>query len=710
MCWCALLLFTGLAVGLAWQQATVRSIPECAAHVELALSGEVLAANRKSTDEWLLDVRVVGHGTLRTRNILSGQSCQGLLGKRLLLRWRAQDMIQAGERWLFTLKLRVPWGAANPGGFDYRRWLLASGYSATGYIKTGKRMLKPAAKPFKARWQGNLRSLLEQHGLVHSTTLLALVTGNGSGVDAQTWERYRRTGAIHLLVVSGLHVSALGAVLFTCIGYPLRLISAGKAGAYAQLASALVVCIAAVWFAWFTGAGSPVMRVAGMLVCLLALRLVRHRVSLWRVLIMTFLISTCVMPLQVFHAGFWLSYGAVAALVGYFYSRRPVAGPVSALVQAQMVLSLGLSPVLVLLLGEASLLSMPANFLTVPIVTLVTVPFLFMGVILGLLPSWLGASAAVQALSAVALRVADFSLALVDILLAALLHSVPEHSASVGYVGTLTALVATLGGVAVLMPLGTYARIGLLCVIAPLGLQVAQSVRFGEACVRVVDVGQGSAAMIDTARHRMLVDTGPRFGSGDVGRSHILPLLRSTGPHELDLILLSHTDLDHAGGMVFFQSYFPSTPSIGPDNCVNGNSWFWDGVRFTTLQAEGLTTDNDRSCTLLMETQNQTAYFSGDISKQAEQLLLTRLPHDVSLLLAPHHGSASSSSMPFVRQLAPEVVVYSAGKANRYGHPHPRVVRRYSWEGRVKLNTAENGAIQWCSAMPNVVHAQRDGD
>ena len=88
------------------------------------------------------------------------------------------------------------------------------------------------------------------------------------------------------------------------------------------------------------------MRVAGMLVCLLALRLVRHRVSLWRVLIMTFLISTCVMPLQVFHAGFWLGYGAVAALLFAAPSC-----PVSALVQAQMVLSLGLSPLL-LLLGE----------------------------------------------------------------------------------------------------------------------------------------------------------------------------------------------------------------------------------------------------------------------------------------------------------------------------------------------------------------------
>ena len=115
------------------------------------------------------------------------------------------------------------------------------------------------------------------------------------------------------------------------------------------------------------------MRVAGMLVCLLVLQLVGHRVSLWRVLIVTLVVSKLIVPLQVFHAGFWLSYGAVAALVCFFSTRHPACSAVSALVQAQIVLSLGLSPLLVLLLGEASLLSMPANFLTVPIVTLVTV-------------------------------------------------------------------------------------------------------------------------------------------------------------------------------------------------------------------------------------------------------------------------------------------------------------------------------------------------
>ena len=365
------------------------------------------------------------------------------------------------------------------------------------------------------------------------------------------------------------------------------------------------------------------------------------------------------------------------------------------------------SPLLVLLLGEASLLSMPANFLTVPIVTLVTVPTLFLGLGLAMLAFWLPALSAVQNLSELTLQVADFSLALVDVLLTALLESVPQHSVSVGYVGVWAAITGLVGGIAVLMPVSIHARIGLLCAIVPLGLQASENVYFGEVCVRVVDVGQGSAALIDTARHRLLVDTGPRFGFGDVGRSHILPILRLTGRHDLDLLLLSHTDLDHAGGMAFFRSYFDPVPVIGPDTCAHGHTWLWDGVRFTTLQAVGLISDNDRSCTLLIETERHTAYLSGDISARAEQALLAHLPSAIAFLLAPHPGSASSSSKPFVRQLAPEIVIYSAGKANRYGHPHPRVVQRYAWEGSRQLSTAEDGAIQWCSSRHASVRTER---
>ena len=149
-------------------------------------------------------------------------------------------------------------------------------------------------------------------------------------------------------------------------------------------------------------------------------------------------------------------------------------------------------------------------------------------------------------------------------------------------------------------------------------------------------------------------------------------MLRSTGPHDLDLILLSHTDLDQAGGMACFPSYFPSTPSIGPDNCVNGNSWFWDGVRFTTLQAEALI-DRQRSFVYVVDGDaSAIPLTSAATFRSGLNSAVNPAAHDVAFLLAPHHGSASSSSMPFVRQLAPEVVVYSAGKSKSAMDIHTR--------------------------------------
>ena len=306
-----------------------------------------------------------------------------------------------------------------------------------------------------------------------------------------------------------------------------------------------------------------------------------------------------------------------------------------------------------------------------------------------------------------ALRTADFSLALTDVLLDALLNTLPQRSSSIGYVSGVTAVVALLGGLMLLLPLSLYFRAGAICAWLPLLLGVQSNVPPWEFCVRVVDVGQGSAAVVDTAGYRLLVDTGPRFANRDVGRSNVLPVLRSTGPHHLNLLLLSHTDIDHAGGLSFFRAYFDVLPEIGPRHCAHGMSWQQDGVRFTTLQAKGLTSDNDLSCALLLASDEQTAYLSGDISARAERRLLEDLPEYISLLLAPHNGSKTSSSMPFVRHLSPDIVVFSAGRANRYGHPHKHVVRRFTWEQSRQFNTATSGAIQWCSHQPDRVRQNR---
>ena len=113
-----------------------------------------------------------------------------------------------------------------------------------------------------------------------------------------------------------------------------------------------------------------------------------------------------------------------------------------------------------------------------------------------------------------------------------------------------------------LAPFAAYFRLGAVCAWLPLLISVESTVPQGEFCIRVVEVGQGSAAVVDTAGYRMLVDTGPRFGNRDVGPSDILPVLRSTGPHELNLLLLSHTDIDHAGGSIFFVVTLSACPRL----------------------------------------------------------------------------------------------------------------------------------------------------
>lgn len=713
-------------------------VPKCATGVDLKVTGTVFDVRPRAHNGWAIDIKVGSRDqptkrmpllgsnlrdtsdsaanadtTETRRGTAAGAECPSLTGKRLLLGWRERGPPRIGQSFVATVKLKAPWGPANPGAFDYERWLIAAGFAGTGYVREVHYLGEDAKVPRRAQWGQYFKSALTDRGLVRAGVLQALVTGDGGGVVPQLWELFRLSGTIHLLIISGLHVSVLSVMLFGLLLLPLRLIGLHRRRDLPALVAGAVVCAGALWMGWFTGAGSPVMRVGVMLSVMLALRLFQHPSSIGYALLLSMLITSAAMPLQVFRSGFWLSYGAVAVLLFFFLPRRPAAPKLSGAILAQVVMFVGLTPLVALVIGEAALVALPGNYLAVPILTLVTVPCLFLGLVFhGIGDVISGAPTSVLPwIASSILHVADFSVVLIEILLTALLELVPNRSVSIGFVSPQACVFAVVSALILLLPVRNYVRIGACGGLLALGLQVNAEVPRGEFCIRVVDVGQGSAALVDTARHRLLVDTGPGFETGSLARSQILPVLRSTGKHDLDLALLSHTDRDHAGGLDFFRHYFWPLPELGPANCPHNQGWQWDGVRFTTLQASGLKTDNDRSCTLLVQTgvpgQGRTAFFSGDISALAEEVLLPHLPPQVDFLLAPHHGSGSSSSMAFVRHLAPELVIYSAGRSNRYGHPHPRVVLRYRWEGTQQVNMASNGAIQWCSDTPADVQLHR---
>ena len=142
---------------------------------------------------------------------------------------------------------------------------------------------------------------------------------------------------------------------------------------------------------------------------------------------------------------------------------------------------------------------------------------------------------------------------------------------------------------------------------------------------------------------------------------------------------------------------------------MHGHSWVWDEVKFTTLQYFSGANRNDRSCTLLVQNDAQSVYLSGDIGIDAERVLTDQLPRRLSVLIAPHHGSQSSSSSLFTRHTQPDWVIYSAGRFSRYGHPHAVVTERYDLECAQQLVTGALGGITWRSALPNRVFSQRLG-
>ena len=216
------------------------------------------------------------------------------------------------------------------------------------------------------------------------------------------------------------------------------------------------------------------------------------------------------------------------------------------------------------------------------------------------------------------------------------------------------------------------------------------------------------AAVIETANHVMLFDSGPRFSSRfDAGSAVIIPFLRQNKINYVDILVQSHGDNDHIGGLsiilkeIRIGRVLTSVPQRidhdNVDNCKRGQTWFWDEIRFEILHPahnSGLS-GNDRSCVLKISNDNDAFLITGDIEAAAERQILNRDGQRVNstILLAPHHGSLTSSTTAFIKAVAPEYVLFAVGYRNRFGFPKQDIIRRYRKADAIILDTANFGAI-----------------
>ena len=244
--------------------------------------------------------------------------------------------------------------------------------------------------------------------------------------------------------------------------------------------------------------------------------------------------------------------------------------------------------------------------LVVPVVTVITIPTGMLGLLFDAVPglSWL---------SNLCLYIADLSVALV----LNVLQRFPTTGLSVGYFDWGIAVMALIAGAIALSPVPFKLRLLASFGWLPILLQQPAQVAVDHFRIQVIDVGQGSAAIVDTRNHRLLVDTGASFRSGfNMLQAAVVPALRRSGPNRIDRVLISHTDNDHAGGLPQLQNLYPQADYLGvTQSCRSGDGWVWDGVAFRVLVDAQARTSNDASCTLVVTNGARTAFFSGDIQQ-----------------------------------------------------------------------------------------------
>lgn len=628
-----------------------------------------------------------------------------LRGKTLRLSWYADDpraraALRAGSRWSVRARLRAPRGLRNPGGSDAEKFALAARIAATGYLVRPERARRLQPAHGVDAWRERMSARIADGVAGDSSRYVrALALGDTRFLDATDWTRLRAAGLTHLIAISGFHVGlvagfcALLAAALWWLWPPLcRLLPR-------QFAAGAGAILGAFGYALLTGMAVPTLRTAVMIAALVATRWLRRRQRLVDTLALGCIVLLLLDPLAVLGAGFWLSFAGVAWLLWCLPDADAdgLRGMLRGFLSAQAVASLGLLPLSVVLFGQASTAGPLANLAAVPWWSLVVVPLSLLGVLADTLHAglgpwfWQAAAWCFDRLWPLLVRVADSPLAL---------FWLPEPR---WYALPL----ALLSAFWLLLPRGLPGRWLALLLWLPLLLPPRELPQPGEVEVTAIDVGQGLSVLVRTAHHALLYDMGPAVPDGyDAGERAVIPTLHALGVRRLDAGIVSHGDMDHAGGRNAVAAAFPmptvlapaGSPSPGTVDCRAGQEWRWDGVRFRILHpgAGFPYLGNEASCVLRVETAQGSVLLTGDIGQYVERKLVhaepARLRSDV--VLVPHHGSGGSSDPAFVAAVGARLALVSTGADNRFRHPRAQVVRRWCDAGAEVLDTSRSGALR----------------
>lgn len=620
------------------------------------------------------------------------------------LNWyRTRVALKAGQQWKLKVKLKRRHGFSNPGGFDYEAWLFQQGIAATGYVRqpASAAMLghRVSIDYLRQALSNRLLNILPDNAA--KGMIITLVTGDRQYMRPAQWQVLSRTGTLHLMAISGLHIGLVFGWFYVLGKWLWRRSARLCSLRPAQDAALLAGWFAALVYAALAGFALPTQRALIMLSVLVFVLLTRRCTDHLNILLLALVVVIVIDPYSVLSAAFWLSFMAVAVIFLYLRHRPEDVGQARQLIHIQFVIALGLLPLSLVFFQQQSLVAPLANLLAVPFAGLVIVPLSLLGSLLHIIG--LDSQAWVLWLASQAMQQLWW-----------LLEVFNAGNVSVWVLPQPPFYLVVLAGLGVVI---LFSRSGwrwrllgvslLLSVLLPVNRWTAGA----GFQVDFLDVGQGLAIVVRTANYVMLYDTGFRANARfDVGQQVIVPYLRHQGIRRLDKIVLSHDDKDHVGGFsavareieVGRVMQMPGSVLDLPQDsstCMAGEQWQWDGVQFDVLYPfdKPLTRGNNRSCVIRISQGMHSVLLTGDIEAEAERQLsryyADRLQSHV--VSSPHHGSATSSTTEFIQHLDAAHVVHSAGYRNRFGFPRPDVVQRYRQAGVRQWHNDMHGMVRF---------------
>lgn len=627
------------------------------------------------------------------------------IATKLRLSWYGQysERLHAGDKWQLLVRLKRPHGTLNPGGFDLEKHLLVHHIRATGYV-----VADDFNKILSSHWYNCTLMRLRQYLIANmqaalysdelTPIIIALVTGSENEITQQQWEVMRNTGTSYLVAISGLHIGLVASIVLVLVQFLWRrskhlplIMPAREAGVVAGLFVGFV-------YGAVSGFSIPTQRALVMLIMFSLAALLRRNTQVWNAWLWSLFLVLIIDPLAPLTIGFWLSFMAVAAIL-YASSWRlgQATTHLSKFWRMQLIVTIALLPLTLLFFQQFSLTTLVANMLAMPGVCLVVVPLSLLGALCLSFSNCFGGW--ILWLSAKLLYIVWWWLALV----ANFSWSSWYHPIYNWWI----LIAASVGVLLLFAPRGFPVRCLGVVWLLPLFFYTPAKPKPGEVWFTLLDVGQGLSAVVQTANHLLLYDTGPKFLEHDVGMTTVIPYLRLQGAKIIDVMVVSHGDADHSGGAESILKALPVNtiltsvpakfyPRVA-QACVAGQHWQWDGVDFQVLSppSNAALSGNEASCVVKITQGAKSILLTGDIEHDGEDLLVKNYGANLksTVLVAPHHGSATSSTQTLIDFVQPKYTLFPIGYKNRFHFPHKKIIARYTASGARLLNTAQEGAI-----------------